>query len=73
MADENANFPGPFRVSLGVAIAVFALTFIVWIFFFMLDMQLRTESTAFVALLMLAVVSAGKWLLARARDHGAHK
>lgn len=73
MADDKANFPGPFRVSMGVAIAVFVLTFLVWIFFYLTDMPLRSGNTAFVALLVLAVVSGGKWLLARTRNSGVHR
>jgi hypothetical protein len=66
VADENQSFLTPVKLSRGGVIAVFLLTFIVWIFF-------DAKSTTLVAVVMLAVVIAARWLWSRARPHGGTK
>jgi hypothetical protein len=56
----------PFKFPLGVTIAVFLLTFIVWIFFYVMDMRLDAQATVLVAVAILALVSAVRWLWLRA-------
>ena len=73
MADENQSFLTPVKLSRGAVIAVFLLTFIVWIFFYAMDMQLNAKSTTLVAVVMLALVIVARWLWSRARPHGGTK
>jgi hypothetical protein len=73
MADENQSFLMPVKLSRGAVIAVFLLTFIVWIFFYVMDMQLDAKSTTLVAVVMLALVIAARWLWSRVRQRGGIK
>jgi protein-S-isoprenylcysteine O-methyltransferase Ste14 len=56
----------PLKPPLTVTIAVFLLTFIVWIFFYVMDMRLNPPATVLVAAVMLALVGAVRWLWSRA-------
>jgi membrane protein DedA with SNARE-associated domain len=73
MADENQSVLMPVKLSRGAVIAVFLLTFIVWIFFYVMDMQLDAKSTTLVAVVMLALVIAARWLWSRVRQRGGIK
>jgi hypothetical protein len=66
MADESEKDSMPVKLPLGVTIGVFVLTFIVWIFFYVMDMRLNAPTTVLVAVVMLALVSAVRWLWLRA-------
>ncbi len=63
----------PFKLPLGATIAVFLLAFIVWIFFYVMDMRLDAQATVLVAVVMLALVSAVRWLWLRAHAKNGTK
>ena len=47
MDDANQKSSMPLKLSLGAAVAVCLLTFIVWIFFYIMDMQLKALKKIF--------------------------
>jgi hypothetical protein len=73
MAEDKQGFSLPYRAPFSVVAAVFALTFIVWIFFDRMEMPLHAQGTTVVAAVMLGLVSAVKWLWLRSHRAGGGK
>ena len=69
MAEDNRSFSPPFKAPFSVVAAVFVLTFIVWIFFYLMKMPLHAQGTTVVAATMFGLVSMVKWVWLRTRTH----
>ncbi len=70
MDDDKPGFSLPYKVPFSVVAAVFALTFIVWIFFDQMEMPLHAQGTTVVAAVTFGLVSAVKWLWPRIHRGG---
>jgi membrane protein DedA with SNARE-associated domain len=60
------------KLPVGAIVAVFLLTFAVWLFFYEMDMPLQAPTTTVVAIIMLGVVIAARWIWSR-RSKGRAK
>lgn len=72
MSDENSSPSLVSKLPLGAIIAVFLLTFSVWLFFYELDMPLHAPATTVVAAIMIGVVMGARAIWAR-RSKGRRK
>jgi RsiW-degrading membrane proteinase PrsW (M82 family) len=72
MSEENSSPSLVSKLPVGAVIAVFLLTFSVWLFFYLLDMPLHAPATTLVAAFMIGIVIAARSLWSR-RSKGRSK
>jgi hypothetical protein len=70
MADEKRPGSLATRLPLVAIVAVFVLTFAVWIFFDWMEMPLQKPATTVVGILMLGIVMAVRWGWSHRRTKG---
>jgi len=73
MAEDNQGFSMPSKAPFSVVAAVFVLTFIIWIFFYLIKMPLHAQGTTVVAAVMFGLVSLAKWIWQRSHRRGGGK